>query len=365
MPLRTPLCDLLSIDVPLLQAGMGKASGTPTPPALVAAVSESGGLGCIGAAGLEPDQLSTCIEDVRARTDRPFAVDLLVPADAEGIEPTRAEVRQAITERYPRHAAFFRELLRRYGLEEAHLEREHVLGHELARRQLEVVLDHRVPVLVLGLGDPGPIVPDARAAGTKVMALAGSPTHARRHADHGVDAVIAQGYEAGGHTGTIATFPLIPAVREAVAPLPVVAAGGIAGGRGMVAALALGAQAVWCGTAFLYALEADIADEQRAQLTRADVRDLVVSRCYTGKPSRIVRTPLLEDWATSGLEVLPMPLQHVLMDDLVESASRAGRWDLVNNPAGQIAGRLREHKPAAQIVADFVDEAEQVLAALR
>lgn len=365
MPLRTPLCDLLSIDVPLLQAGMGQASGMPTPPALVAAVSESSGLGCIGAARLEPDQLSACIEDVRARTDRPFAVDLLVPADVQGIEPTGSEIRQAIAEQHPRQAAFFGELLSRYGLEEARLEREHVLGHELAGRQLEVVLDHKVPVLVLGLGDPGPIVPDARAAGTKVMALADAPAHARRHADHGVDAVIAQGYEAGGHTGTIATFPLIPAVREAVAPLPVVAAGGIADGRGMVAALALGAQAVWCGTAFLYALEADISDEHRSQLSEADARDLVVSRCYTGKPSRIVRTPLLDDWAASDLEVLPMPLQHALMDDLVESARLAGRWDLVNNPAGQIAGRLHEHKPAAQIVADFVEEAEQVMAALR
>ncbi|MGH9109634.1 MAG: NAD(P)H-dependent flavin oxidoreductase [Acidimicrobiales bacterium] len=365
MPLHTPLCDLLSIDVPLLQAGMGKANGTPTSPALVAAVSESGGLGCIGAAGLEPDQLSTCIEDVRSRTERPFAVDLLVPPDAPGIEPTRAEIRQAITDRYPGHAAFVGELLRRHGLEEVRLEREHSLGHELARRQLQVVLDHQVPVLVLGLGDPGPIVPDARAAGTKVMALAGSPAHARRHADRGVDAVIAQGYEAGGHTGTIATFPLVPAVIDAIAPTPVVAAGGIADGRGMVAALALGAQAVWCGTAFLYALEADVSDEQRAQLADADVRDLVVSRCYTGKPSRIVRTPLLEEWEASGLEILPMPLQHVLMDDLVESARVAGRWDLVNNPAGQVAGRLRHHKPAAQIVADFLREAEEALVALR
>ena len=364
MRLRTPLCDALAIEVPILQAGMGRANGTPTPAPLAAAVSESGGLGCVGAAGLEPDALSREIDEVRALTDRPFGVNLLVPADADGVQPTRAEVRKAIADRYPRHLAFLQELLERHGLEDVRVEREHTPGHELAASQLDVVLDHHVPVLVLGLGDPGPIVPKARSAGTKVMALAGAPRHAIRHAQHGVDAVIAQGYEAGGHTGSIATFPLLPAVVDAVAPLPVVAAGGIADGRGLVAALALGAQAIWCGTAFLYALETDIDEAQRVQLSDADTADLVVSRCYTGKPSRVVNTPIVVEWASSGLEPLPMPFQHVLMDDLVESARRSGRWELVNNPAGQVAGRLNQHRPAAEIVADFIEGAERTLAAL-
>lgn len=362
--LRTPLCDALSIDLPVLQAGMGRAEGTPTTAALVAAVSEAGGLGCIGGAGLEPGVLARMIDDVRARTSRPFGVNLLVPRDAEGVQPTRAELRRAIAARYPRHAELVAELLARHGLEVVHLQREHVPGHELAARQLDVVLDRHVPVLVLGLGDPGPIVPEAREAGTKVLALAGTVRHALRHAANGVDAVIAQGYEAGGHTGAVATFALVPEVVDAVGPLPVVAAGGIADGRALVAALALGAQAVSCGTAFLYALETDIAEAQRAQLSAADTADLVVSRCYTGKPSRIVRTPIIEEWEASGLEPLPMPYQHVLMDDLVEAARRAGRWELVNNPAGQIAGRLREHRPAADIVAGIVDGARRALQAL-
>lgn len=364
MVLRTPLCDALSIELPIMQAGMGRAEGTPTSAGLVAAVSQAGGLGCIGGAGLEPELLGRMIDDVRARTDRPFGVNLLVPRDAEGVQPTRQEVRRTIADRYPRHAAFLQELLVSHGLEAVQVEREHVPGQELASHQLDVVLDRQVPVLVLGLGDPGPIVPKAREAGTKVMALAGTPRHAVRHAQNGVDAVIAQGYEAGGHTGAIATFPLVPAVVDAVSPLPVIAAGGISDGRGLVAALALGAQAVWCGTAFLYALETDLADPQRAQLSDAEVADLVVSRCYTGKPSRVVRTPIIEEWEASGLEPLPMPFQHVLMDDLVEAARRAGRWELVNNPAGQIAGRLREHRPAAEIVAGFMEEARRVLEGL-
>lgn len=360
MRLKTPLCDLLSIEVPILQAGMGKAWGTPTSPALVAAVSEAGGLGCLGAAGLDPDELSEHLIRIKALTSRPFGVDLLLPSGEE-TGRTRTQIRAELSERYPRHVAFVRSLYERYGLQETHLQRQYALGHELAARQLEVVLDHRVPVLVLGLGDPGPIAPAARDAGTKVMALAGSPDHARQHVSRGVDAVIAQGHEAGGHVGTIATFPLVPAVVDAAAPVPVVAAGGIADGRGLIAALALGAQAVWCGTLFLYATEADVSPDQRIQLSGATSRDLVVSRWYTGKPSRVVRTTVMDDWASSGLDALPMPFQHVLMDDFVEAARVAGRWDLVNNPAGQVAATLTEHRPATRIVADMVSQANEAL----
>jgi nitronate monooxygenase len=358
---KTPLCDLLSIELPILQAGMGKTHGTPTSPALVASVSEAGGLGCLGAAGLDPDELSAYLTEIKALTGRPFAVDLLLPSGEAAGERTRADIRAELASRYPRHVAFMQTLVDRYGLDETVMERRFAFGSALAARQLEVVLDHHVPVLVIGLGDPGEIGESARRAGVKVMALAGSPGHARRHVSSGVDAVIAQGHEAGGHVGTISTFPLLPAVVDAVSPVPVVAAGGIADGRGLVAALALGAQAVWCGTLFLYAVEADVAPEQRTQLTAAGSRDLVVSRCYTGKPARVVRTTIIDDWAASGLDLLPMPHQHVLMDDFVEAAQAAGRWELINNPAGQVAANLTEHRPAAQIVADLMRQADQVL----
>ncbi len=358
MRFRTPLCDLLSIELPIMQAGMGKTHGTPTPPALVAAVSEAGGLGCLGASGLEPDELSDCLTQIRSLTDRPYGVDLLLPADNQR---TRADVRAELAARYPDHVAFMGTLFERYELDETHMPRQFALGPALAARQLEVVLDHHVPVLVIGLGDPGAIGAAARSAGTRLMSLAGSPEHARRHVSGGVDAVIAQGHEAGGHVGTISTFPLLPAVVDAVSPVPVAAAGGIADGRGLVAALALGAQAVWCGTLFLFAAEADVAPEQRVQLSGAGSRDLVVSRCYTGKPARVVRTAVIDDWSASGLDLLPMPLQQVLMDDFVEAAHAAGRWDLVNNPAGQVAASLTGQRPAAQIVADLMRQAHQVL----
>ena len=361
MSLTTPLCDLLSIEVPILQAGMGKAKGSPTTPELVAAVSEAGGLGCIGAVGLEPEELFEWIKTVRSLTSRPFAVDFLVPLAPEGTEPTRNEIRAVIRRDHPEHWAFLDELLDRYDLEPASMDREGVFGNDLARQQIEVTLDGEVPILVLGLGEATSVVQAAHARGSLVMALAGAPRHARHHVAAGVDVVIAQGYEAGGHTGTIATFPLLPSVIDAVDPCPVVAAGGIADGRGMAAGLALGAQGVWCGTAFLFAKEANLAPEQRTQLINANPDDLVVSTCYTGKPARIVKTSLIDDWKTSGLATLPMPYQHVLMDDFSLAARRAGKWELVNNPAGQIAGILHEIRPAADIVRDMVDEAEAVI----
>jgi nitronate monooxygenase len=150
-------------------------------------------------------------------------------------------------------------------------------------------------------------------------------------------------------------------VVDSISPCPVIGAGGISDGRGLVAALALGAQAVWCGTAFLFATEANLSAEHRQQLLDADFRDVIVSTTYTGKPSRIVRTPLIDDWKASGLPSLPMPYQAVLMDDFVFAAQQAGRWDLANNPAGQAAGALNKIRPAAEIVASMVTEAEQVL----
>jgi nitronate monooxygenase len=361
MSLRTPLCDLLSIDVPVLQAGMGKAKGSPTTPELVAAVSEAGGLGCIGAVGLEPEELFEWIKIVRTLTSKPFAVDFLVPPSPTGTEPTREEIRIAIKRDHPEHWTFLSELLSRYGLEPASLDRKGVFGNDLAQKQVEIALDGEVPVLVLGLGDATSFVKSAHGRGALVMALAGNPRHAKLHADAGVDVVIAQGYEAGGHTGTIATFALLPAVVDLVSPCPVIAAGGIADGRGMAAGLALGAQGVWCGTAFLFAEEANLAPEQRTQLINANTSDLVVSTCYTGKTARIVKTSLIEDWKQSGLSTLPMPHQHVLMDDFTLAAQQAGRWELVNNPAGQIAGILNKIRPAKDIVRDMVDEAEEVI----
>jgi NAD(P)H-dependent flavin oxidoreductase YrpB (nitropropane dioxygenase family) len=354
-PLRTPICDLLGIELPIMQAGMGRTHGTPTPPALVAAVSEAGGLGCLGGVGLEPAELRTAIEEIRARTVKPFAVDLLLPANLADSPPTRDEIRAVIRRQYPDHWRFLESLHAKFGLAPTPMQRAELLSSAHIKAQMEVVLDARVPVFVAGLGDPSWVVTDPRAKHMKVIGLAGSVRNAVRQKQAGVAAVIAQGYEAGGHTGTIANFALIPQVVDALAPLPVIGAGAISDGRGVAAALALGAQAAWIGTAFLFALEADLPETHQRQLERARSEDLVISRAYTGKTARQFMNETVQAWLASCLEPLPTPYQWVLMDDFVAAAEAAGRFDLVNLPAGQGAGMLTERKPARQIVADLAD----------
>jgi NAD(P)H-dependent flavin oxidoreductase YrpB (nitropropane dioxygenase family) len=350
---KTALCDLLGIELPILQAGMGRTHGTPTPPALVVAVSEAGGMGCLGGVGLEPEALRAAIREIRARTQKPFAVDLLLPASLAESPHTRDEIRRALKAKYPEHWAFVQSLYTKFQLESAPMEKAGLLSIEGIRAQVEVVLEERVPVFVAGLGDPSWVVQDKRARDMKVLGLAGSVRNAVRQKEAGVHAVIAQGYEAGGHTGTVANFALIPQVVDALAPMPVIAAGAISERRGVAAALALGAQGVWVGTAFLFAHEADVPETHRQQLEAARSEDLVVSRAYTGKTARTYKNAVMQAWSASGLEPLPTPYQWILMDDFVNAAEAADRQDLVNNPAGQGAGMLRERQPARRIVEEL------------
>lgn len=359
--LRTTLCDLLDIEYPVILAGMG-GRGLPTPPALVAAVSNAGGLGVLGGSGMEPEELRRRIREVRRLTDRPFGVDLLLPASlADTPEESRDAIRRQLHEHYPEHVALARSLMVELGLPDARDEREMVTSPLHIRRQVAVILEERAPVFAAALGDPSWMVPDARAQGMTVIGLAGSARHAQRHVDAGVDIVVAQGHEAGGHTGRIGTLPLVRQTVEAVAPVPVVAAGGIGDGRSIAAALALGAVGAWVGTAFLVAEECRIYEEQKEQLLRASAEDLTVSRTYTGKTVRGHRNAVVEAWERSGLQPLPMPLQQVLMDDFVAAARQTGRYDLLLNLAGQGVGMVRERKPAASITEELVRETVETL----
>ena len=361
--LRTSLCDFLGIEYPIVLAGMG-GRGLATPPRLVAAVSNAGGLGVMGGSGLDPEEIRRRIREIRSLTDRPFGVDLLLPASLAEAETTRSAVRRRLEREHPRHVDFVRGLMREFTLPDVTAEDEAVLSSKLIREQVQVVLDERVPVFAAGLGDPSWVVPLARKQGMKTIGLAGTVRNALRQAKVGIDIVVAQGHEAGGHTGKIANFPLIPQVVDAVRPTPVVAAGGIADGRGVAAALALGAVGAWVGTAFLVADECEIPDKNKERILQAASEDFVVSRSYTGKTARSCRNPVVEAWAESGLDPLPMPLQGVLMGDLIEAARRAGRDDLLMNPSGQIGGMLTERKPAARIMAELVEGAVEVVRGL-
>jgi nitronate monooxygenase len=362
MSLRTRICDLFGIEVPVVLAGMGGAST----PALAAAVSNAGGLGILGAAACAPDELRAWIRKTRELTDRPFGVDTLLPASVQraAYEPSQGPTPQ---ERLPELLAFAREFMDKEGLEapppKPALERRRreTFTKDFFAAQMEVVIEERVPVYASGLGDPGPWLSRLRANGTKVMAVVGAVRHARKVAASGVDVIVAQGHDAGGHNSPVGTMALIPQVVDAVAPLPVLGAGGITDGRGVAAALMLGADGAWVGSAFLATPEAGIFEFQKKAIVAANEEGTVVSRAVTGKPARMIRSKWTDAMAASGLEPLPMPFQGFVAGPVQAAAFAAGRADVAPGFAGQGIGMIHAIRPAAEVLRDLVAGAERAL----
>jgi len=362
--LHTPLCDLLEIQYPIVLAGMG-SWGMATPPALVAAISNAGGLGVLGCSNLPAVEIEHRIAAVRSLTDKPFGVDLLLPASLAQAPGSRAAVRQEIRENHPEHWAFLRELHEKFGLDERPFQEDHVISTKLIREQIEATLNARVPVFAAGLGDPAIVVPEAREIGMKVMGVCGSPRNAIRQVKAGVDVIVAQGTEGGGHTGAIANFALLPQVVDAAGEIPVLAAGGIYDGRGIAASLALGAQGVWVGTAFLVADEGGLPSALKDQLVNASTSDMRISPYWTGKTVRAVQNAVSQAWDESGLPPLPTPHQRVLMEDFKEAAMSAGRFEITMNAGGQGAGGVTRRRPAVDIFNDLVESTRTTLDKMR
>lgn len=317
---NNPLCRILGIPYPVLQAGMFQvATGR-----LAAAVSQAGGLGVIGSAFMEPGQLREEIRLVRSVTSAPFGVDVLF-AQPKGGDP--------LTTGYTGQVE------------------EHV----------EVVFDESVPVLVSGLGNPVGVLKRAHQAGMTVMSLVGNVRQAKRLAGDGIDVIIASGSDGGGHVGRVGTAALIPAVVDAV-NVPVVAAGGLADGRGLVAALAFGAVGIWLGTRFIATHESVGHQNYKDKIVEIDDEGTVVTRGHSGKPNRMIRNKFTESWEGREAEILPFPQQMIKVGN---PASVAGRLegDVVNGvlPAGQSSAIIREVKSAAQVVEDIMAEARAVL----
>ena len=369
--LKTPLTDLLGIKYPILLAGMslGMDDRMPSPPRLAAAVTDAGGLGVMGCGSRKPDTIDRCIKEFKQLTSGPLGIDLLLPATmAEmGAQDTKAMVRERLERDHPQHVGFVKELIQENDLPDVELAEDdsEAMSPDLLRRQFEVVADHNVPIFVAGLGDPAMIMDVARAHGMKVGGVVGAVRHAQRQQAAGVDFMIAQGTEAGGHTGNIATFPLVPQVADTVAPTPVLAAGGVGSGRHIAAALALGGQGVWVGSAFLVAEENGIPIEHQEQIVGSRSEDFTLTKFNTGKQSRSYRTPVKEAWAASGLEPLPMPLQGILMEPLYAGARQTGRLDIDAASAGQVGGMLKARRPAREILLDMVNEAEETIERMR
>lgn len=320
MSIRTPVCDLLGIDVPIVSAGMG---GGTAGPALAAAVSEAGGLGTIG--GIDrrgPEQLRNWIRETRERTSKPFSVNIWV----------------FVLQQAP---AF-----------------------------LDVCLEERVPSATLSFGDPTPYVARIRDAGVRLLHQAQTIAGVKQAADAGVDAIIAQGGEAGGHTGSVGTLALIPQAVDAAAGRPVLAAGGIADGRGLAAALALGAQGIVMGTRFVAAEEATTHAGHQENVLAATADDTVYGDVFdiidglrwpAGIHGRSVRTPFAAEWQDREDELRQQ------RDAILAESTQPGEAPerAFSAYAGQASGLIRQVKPAAEIIGDVMREAEEVLESLR
>ena len=364
MSLRSPVCELLGIDVPIVLAGMGGAST----PRLAAAVSNAGGLGILGAAGCAADELVDWIRQTRRLTDRPFGVDTLLPASVRrtSSRPGRSGAPSpSPMDRLPEYQKFASEFMEREKLElpdqGGAARRRGFFSKNFFEEQMEAVIQEKVPVYAAGLGDPGPYIERLHRNGTQVMAVVGAVRHARKVADSGVDVIVAQGHDAGGHNSPIGTMTLIPQVVDAAGGIPVLAAGGIGDGRGVAAAMMLGAAGAWIGTRFLATEEAGIADFQKEAILEASEEGTVVSKSVSGKPARLIRSKWTQAFAESGLEALPMPFQSIVSGPVLAAGLAAGRKDIVPGFAGQIIGMIDEVKPAAEVLREIVAEAERAL----
>jgi nitronate monooxygenase len=368
--LRTRLCDILGIEYPILSAGMGPSligERTGAPVDLVVAVSEAGGLGVLGAAGFTVEEMREKIREIKKRTDKPFGVDILLPrATVEaGDQPFEKGVRYPLSELIKKLPKTHYDWLMKLK-EEMHLpdlESTYPSGTTTFRPHAAVkaCIEEGVPLFCSGLGNPGFMVPQAHAAGMKVLGIAGNTKNVRRIAQSGVDLVVAQGHEGGGHTGRIGSMALWPQAIDAAAPTPVLAAGGIGDGRGVAAALAVGCAGVWVGTRFLATHEGGALPIQKETILEATDEDTRRSYLYTGKTSRTIYNKLHDLWEHSGLENLGFGPQVFFASALAEMFNRAEKREYMGPFSGQVAGLITEIKPAAQIVEEMVEEAVDIL----
>jgi enoyl-[acyl-carrier protein] reductase II len=320
MTLRTPICERFGIEVPIFLAGMGGVAYAK----VCAAVSRAGGFGTLGMAAETPEGIRREMREVRRLTDRPFGVDLL--------------------------AALPEQML----------------------SAIDVIIEEGASAFIAGLGVPEAVIEKCHRGGVQVMSLCGKVRHAVAAERAGCDVVVAQGTEAGGHTGQIAGMALIPQIVDAVR-LPVLGAGSIVDGRGLAAALALGAQGVWMGTRFVASHEARAAQEYKKRIAEVRAEDTVVTRCYSGKPMRVIRNPYVEEWESRPEEIRPFPDQlGVSLNAGVFSAvfPDTGPVDPARSamPCGQGAGAIHDELPCAAIIERVMREAEEAieqLAALR
>ncbi len=367
--MKTAITEMFGIDVPILAFTHCRD--------VVAAVTKAGGMGVLGAAAHTPEQLEIDLAWIEAEIgDRPYGVDVIVPAKYAGSDEgglTMESIRSLIPDE---HRAFVDRLMAKYDVppfeDDGRQRRDPAdaagtaapFSAAMMDPLLEISLAHSPRLLVNALGPPpGHMIERVKEEGRLIGALAGKAQHAERHVNAGVDLIIAQGAEAGGHTGEVGTMVLIPEIVDAVAPVPVLGAGGIGRGRQMAAAMALGAQGVWCGSVWLTTDEAETHPVVKQKFLAASSSDTLRSRSLTGKPARQLRSAWTDEWDDpANPRPLGMPLQPILVAEARARIDRAsyrpgsGAEQLANYFVGQIVGNMNVAKPAAQVVFDMIDE---------
>lgn len=353
LSLQTGICHLFGIEVPIVQAGM---AGGPATAKLAAAVSEAGGLGTLGAAYMEPESLRKAIVEIQETTVKPFAVNIFASKDEDDFSRL-AEVQRAL-------APFRKELM----IEEPQI----TSSADWSRQQFDICVELGVPVVstAFGLLEAGQMKA-AKAAGIKIIAMATTVEEAELAEKSGVDAVVAQGSEAGGHRGTfslathpegaqIGTLSLVPQIVDAV-KIPVIAAGGIADGRGLVAALALGAGAVQIGTRFLLAAEAGTHPAYQQKVIDANEEQTIITKSFSGRPARAIKNRFLAEFEETGTRPLPFPSHNTVTRDIRTAAAKEGNSEFMSLWAGQSLRLVNSKAPAAEMIRGIMEDARGTL----
>ncbi|MDR3655942.1 MAG: nitronate monooxygenase family protein [Mycobacterium sp.] len=360
--MRTRVAEILGVEFPICAFSHCRD--------VVAAVTNAGGFGILGAVAHSPKRLESELTWIEEQTGgKPYGVDLLLPPKYVGAEQGGIDAKQARELLPEEHRAFVDDLLVRYGISApAEQPRGASGGLNISPKGyeplLEVAFAHDIRLIASALGPPpADLVARAHDRDVLVAALAGTTRHAQRHAAAGVDLIVAQGTEAGGHTGEVATMVLVPEVVDAVAPVPVLAAGGIARGRQIAAALALGAEGVWCGSVWLTTEEAETVPVVKEKFLAASSSDTVRSRSMTGKPARMLRTAWTDEWERQDTpSPLGMPLQSALVGEpqmrINQAAGHQGgkARELATYFVGQVVGSLDRVRPTRAVVLDMVEE---------
>lgn len=349
--LHTEVTRLLGIQTPIIGAPMGWVAG----PELAAAVTDAGGLGVMGHSTCDPSQMRDEIVKVRELTDGKFGIGLL-------FDPGQTKAPDSADQPVPPLPSFLEPLAKVHGLGEPSRRAED-FDIAAALRKVDLFFEEKVPVLICGFSTPAEIVRRAHEAGVIVISLVGTRRAAQTVEQAGADLIVAQGHEAGGHTGRTTTLVLVPQVVDAVS-VPVVAAGGIVDARGMAAALALGAGGVLMGTRFLATPEANTAEVHKQAVLDMVEDDTLVSRTYTGKPSRVLRNDYTDAWRGHEHEILPMPHQWRMVEQLVAPAKGRESIEIGNWPVGQGAVIVDKFESAGDVVRSMTMETTKRLGAL-